>query len=186
MIKSILVIGDSLVEGYGVMEEDNWVSLLQEALKPIPVSNQGKNGDFIGNIFLRLKQALAMSQYDLVFFEGGVNDFMVGRQVDEVVQIIEDIQQFLSKSGQRAIYLSPPFPVLEGEEAFFPVHSYKPLLKKIQELEAGVPGDVISLNDTLSQNGDYFIDGVHPNEAGHKKIFELIFNYGLKRSFWWK
>lgn len=184
MTKSILVIGDSLIEGYGVMEEDNWVSLLQEALNPITISNQGQNGDFIGNIFLRLKQVLAISRYDLVLFEGGVNDFMVGRQVEEVLQIIEDIQEFLREPGQRGIYLSPPFPVLEGEEPFFPVHSYQPLLTKAQELEAGLQGDVISLNNALSQNGDYFIDGIHPNEAGHKKIFELIFNYGLKRSFW--
>lgn len=184
MIESVLIIGDSLIEGYGVMEEDNWVSLLEETLKPMTVINRGQNGDFIQNIFHRLKLELSTNSYDLILFEGGVNDFMVGRQPTEVRVIIDEFYDFVSKSNLNAIYLSSPFPVQQGEEPFFPSYAYEPLLNKVESLENSLENEFISLNDALRQNEDYFIDGVHPNEAGHRKIFEHVYKYGLKRSFW--
>ncbi len=109
---------------------------------------------------------------------------MVGRQPEEVKRVIDEINDFALHNHLNLIYLSSPYPVLEGEEPFFPAYAYKPLLNKVRSLEESLEMEHPSLNDALGQNGDYFIDGVHPNEAGHKKIFEYIYEYGIKRSFW--
>lgn len=69
----ILFIGDNLVKGtIGV----NWVKWLASKNPGWKVENAGMNGDTLAQVRERLDKKLQQSNYDLVFFEAGLNDLL--------------------------------------------------------------------------------------------------------------
>lgn len=70
----ILFIGDSLVRGsIGV----NWVKWLASKNPGWEVENAGANGETLLKIKKRLDKKLSENQYDMIFFEAGVNDLLI-------------------------------------------------------------------------------------------------------------
>lgn len=70
----ILFIGDNLVKGsVGV----NWVKIFASKHKNWRIENDGKNGDTLTMIHRRLMKKLDSEEYDVIFFEAGVNDIVI-------------------------------------------------------------------------------------------------------------
>lgn len=70
----ILFIGDGLVKGsVGV----NWVKIFASKHKNWIVENAGKKGDTLAMVHRRLMRKLEKEEYDVLFFEAGVNDVLI-------------------------------------------------------------------------------------------------------------
>ena len=70
----ILFIGDNLIKGsVGV----NWVKRLAVKNPEWSVENAGVNGDTLIKIKQRLNKKLENNNYDVIFFEAGVNDLLI-------------------------------------------------------------------------------------------------------------
>lgn len=76
----ILFIGDSLIRGsVGV----NWVKRLAIKNKEWSVENAGVNGDTLIKIKQRLDKKLENNNYDVIFFQAGINDLLIPAMVDK-------------------------------------------------------------------------------------------------------
>ena len=95
----LLVLGDSLSAGYGMRQEQSWVSLLQNAWqdKDIIVVNAAISGETTVGGLARLPRLLELHKPSHLLIELGGNDGLQGHQVNKmkanISQMIEMAQQ---------------------------------------------------------------------------------------------
>lgn len=174
---SILFLGDSLTEGFGVSKEDafpNQVAVLSATKlnKPIVVINGGVSGSTTSDGLARLKWYMKKKP-DLVFLALGTNDGLRGLNLEISQENLEEIIRYAQASGAKVILagmLIPPNYGPEYTERFKNIYhtlEEKYQLKRMPFLLDGVGGE-----KALNQR-----DGIHPNEEGHKRIAENVFAF---------
>jgi len=108
IFKNILVLGDSLTAGYGIVLEKSWVQLLENELRThynesYRVINAGISGDTTGGGLARIKQALEQYQPKIVIIELGGNDGLRGYPVKNIRSNLEQIIGISKSSGAKVI-----------------------------------------------------------------------------------
>ena len=82
---TVLILGDSLSAGYGMSEQESWVSLLRDRLATrgygYEVVNASLTGDTTGGGLRRLPRALALHRPAIVIIELGGNDGLRGTPI---------------------------------------------------------------------------------------------------------
>lgn len=94
---TVLVVGDSLSAGYGMSEQESWVSLLRDRLATegygYAVVNASLTGDTTGSGLKRLPRTLALHRPSIVIIELGGNDGLRGTPIkvmrDNLAEMIE-------------------------------------------------------------------------------------------------
>jgi acyl-CoA thioesterase I len=172
----ILILGDSLTEGYGVEKEDAFPARLEIKLKRwqerFQVINGGSSGSTSASGVRRLKW-YGKSEPNLVILALGSNDGLRGVKPEETQKNVEATLVFCRDRKWSVILAGLKVPPNYGKEfsvAFekiYPELAKKYHLPLIDFLLEGVAGEV-----TLNQN-----DGLHPNEKGHEKIAENLFKF---------
>ena len=76
----VLFIGDSLIRGSVGM---NWVKRIAIKNPDWIVENAGEDGDTLIKIKQRLDKKLERNQYDVIFFEAGMNDLLIPAMADK-------------------------------------------------------------------------------------------------------
>jgi len=174
---TILFLGDSLTEGFGVGKEDAFPkrveTLIQTKLnKHIMVINGGVSGSTTSDGLARLKWYMKKKPY-VVFLALGVNDGLRGLNLEQSEKNLEEIIKHAQASHAKVILagmLIPPNYGPEYTESFKKMYQnlktkYK--LKSMPFLLDGVAG-IKELNQK---------DGIHPNEKGHKRIAQNVFKF---------
>lgn len=168
--KTLVIIGDSVTEGYGIGKESAYPYLLEKELPGWKVTNSGISGSTSASAPGRVKWALK-SKPDAILLVLGGNDGLRGLKVQEMKKNLSEAIQ-LAKSGKNvkvllAGYQAPPnygSAYTKSFSAVFPElakeHSV-PLFPFILEGVAGNPGLNIA-------------DGIHPNEKGQKLILKNL------------
>lgn len=177
MPNKILFAGDSLVQGFGVMEEDNWVSLVQKALPNVEIVNIGRNGLLSEQVLEKIQKELEYEMYDCVAVLCGANDFIEGYSPEYVSSIYNQILDSIEEKGGKGILLIPPVPSFDTEYPFVSISYYKSLIeytKKLMEIEKDRG---ILLEKGFLGDSNLYIDGIHPTEEGHKNIAKLFLEY---------
>jgi len=101
---TILALGDSLTEGLGVAEKDNYPSQLQKLLpKHISVINAGLSGETSTGLLNRLDWVLKQ-QPDLTILNIGANDAMRAVPLDLTTKNIDTIITKIKTSGSAVIF----------------------------------------------------------------------------------
>jgi acyl-CoA thioesterase-1 len=172
--KKLVIVGDSLTEGYGVSKEQAFPALLekkiQEAKKNWVVVNAGISGSKTASAEQRVKWVLK-SNPDMIVLALGANDGLRGLKVEESEKNLEKAillaQQAKLKVVLAGLYIPPNYGAEYGKN-FRQV--YERLAKKhklvfIPFLLEGV-GGIPEFN---------LADGIHPNEKGHEKIAATAF-----------
>jgi acyl-CoA thioesterase-1 len=171
----ILILGDSLTEGYGVEKEDAFPALLQARLREggwgprIEVVNGGSSGSTSASGVRRLKW-YAKTHPDLVILALGSNDGLRGVKVEETRRNIEAAIAFCKEKGWKAALTGLEVPPNYGAKyagefrRIFPELAEKHGLPLHGFLLAGVAGEA-EMN---------IADGIHPNERGHARIAENL------------
>jgi acyl-CoA thioesterase-1 len=174
---TILFLGDSLTEGFGVSKEDAFPKLVENLIqtelhKNIVVINGGVSGSTTSDGLARLKWYLKKKPY-LVFVALGTNDGLRGLDLEQSQKNLEEIIRYAQASNAKVMLagmLIPPNYGPEYSEQFKKMYQnlkVKYMLKSMPFLLDGVAG-IKEFNQK---------DGIHPNEKGHKYIAKKVFEF---------
>lgn len=193
----ICILGDSVT--YGGYVHNNWVNLLRwhlekNASKDYEVFNLGINGNTSHDILQRIQVELAARNPDLVVLACGVNDSCTVKNIPTVTEQefaanVKKISKCARSFTDDVMFvglvlgddsLLKPYPESTSGKCYDRerVRRYDQI---IQKLTAESGNKYVHLFDKLEFKD--FVDGLHPNEAGHQKMFvEIIssFKYLLK------
>ncbi|MDD3225699.1 MAG: GDSL-type esterase/lipase family protein [Clostridium sp.] len=182
---SIVCIGDSLTFGYGVKQEEGWVSVLAGMVKE-KVINKGIPGNTTYEMKERFIKDVAQIKPSKVIIMGGTNDVFLKNSVKDVLHNIDKMIQMCEENKIIPIILTPLS--VNGdisEKTWFIDMDYKEVNQNLSELrkslvQYGAEKDikVIDLGTILLKEGkmkDHFLnDGIHINKEVHSEIAEIV------------
>ena len=170
----ILILGDSLIAGYGLLKENGFVNQLQKKLDKsnlkINLINSGVSGETSTGLYNRFKWVLE-EKFDGVVISSGANDALRGIEPKITFKNLENILIYLKKIKMPTMLIGMKAPNNLGSSYVNEFNKiYKELAQKYQtNLYPFFLKDVV-LNPNLNQN-----DMIHPNKIGVKKIVENIY-----------
>jgi len=175
---SILFLGDSLTEGYGLQKQQAFPKIVENLIqtklsKNIKVINGGVSGSTTTDALARLQWYLRKKP-SLIFIAIGANDGLRGLNLTQSKKNLQKIIENALASNAKVIIsgmLIPPNYGAKYTQEFKNMYedlAKKYSLKMMPFLLDGVAGEK-AMNQT---------DGIHPNEKGHiliaKNVFEFI------------
>lgn len=173
--KKLVVLGDSVSEGYGVAKDAAYPVLLEKKLhdagkKEWTVINASVSGSTTASAIGRMKW-IFKSKPDVVFLALGANDGLRGLKVEESEKHLASAIEYAQAQKVRVILGGLYMPPNYGKD-------YTDKFKKMYETLAKkykltfVP----FILDKVAGNPKYNLaDGIHPNEEGHKIIADTVF-----------
>lgn len=170
----ILILGDSLSAGYGLVPGQGWVSLLQQRLKKEGyghrVVNASVSGETTDGGLARLDRALAMHKPGIVILELGGNDGLRGLPVSRVQA---NLGLLISKSraaGAQVLLLTVSMPTNYGPTY---TSSYQKIYDDLR-VKYGV-GVGALMSPELALDLTYFQpDGIHPNAMAQPLLLNNV------------
>lgn len=169
--KKVLILGDSLAEGYGVAKTDSFPSILEKLLS-VPITNGGSSGSTSASGVARLKWYLR-NKPDIMILELGANDGLRGLKPEETEKNLREAIDLAKAQGITVVLAGMKAPPNYGKDytrdfdRIFPALAKSENITLIPFLLIGVAGDP-SLNQA---------DGIHPNEKGHAIVAKTIAHY---------
>jgi acyl-CoA thioesterase-1 len=178
--KTIIALGDSLTEGYGVKEKEAYPARLQRKLHESghrwQVVNAGISGETSGETLARSSRVAEQLKPAAVILEIGVNDGFQGMEPLVIRRNIEEIVKSLKKHGITVVLAGMRMfdksmtGYNEAFAAIYPEVAMKFDLILIPHFLQGVAGDP-SLNR---------LDGIHPTAKGYRIVADTVYPYLLK------
>ena len=175
----VIVFGDSLIAGYGLLKEDGFVNQLQNKINDTKINlkliNSGVSGETSTGLFNRFKWVLE-EEYDAVIISIGANDALRGINPMITYRNIENILIHLKKNKIPTMLIGMKAPSNLGKEYVNEFNSIYPSLSKTYDV-IFYPFFLkdVALEPTFNQK-----DMIHPNKKGVIKIIENIFPYFLR------
>lgn len=192
----ICIFGASSTWGAWDKEKGGWVNRLRLFLEnnnmDADVYNLGVSGDTTEDLLERLESEARAREAELFIFSIGDNDSAYKNKEGNYQVPPEKFRKNLlklfkiaGKFTDKIIFLGLK-PVDEFKTKPVPWHNVIYYTNKNINLYDGIIKDVcgkqkisyIDIKSVLSKND--LADGLHPNEKGHQKIFEVVKNYLLK------
>ncbi len=173
--KKLVILGDSLTEGYGVSKLSAFPSLLEKKLnqnsQKWEILNSGVSGSTTASAVSRVRWMLN-NKPDVVFIILGANDGLRGLKTNQSEKNLAEAIELSQKEGVKVIlgglYMPPNYGKSYAEEF---KKMYSKLAKKFKVHLVPFILEKVAGDSKLNQ-----VDGIHPNEAGHKVISETIYN----------
>ncbi|KYG67011.1 arylesterase [Bdellovibrio bacteriovorus] len=173
--KKLVVLGDSITEGYGVAKSAAYPTLLEKKLheagkKEWTVINSGVSGSTTASGLSRMKW-LFKSKPDAVLLVLGANDGLRGLKVEASQKNLADAIEYAQSQKVKVILGGLYMPPNYGKD-------YTDQFKKMySDLAAKYKVTLIPfILDKVGGDPKYNLaDGIHPNEEGHKIIADTIF-----------
>jgi acyl-CoA thioesterase-1 len=171
---TVVCLGDSLTEGFGVAPERAWPSLLQERLREaghpeLRVVNAGISGSTSASAVSRLRWQLA-AKPDFVILALGANDGLRGLELDETEKNLSDAIALAKSEGVRVVLAGMQIPPNYGPEYTRRFRELFPALARRFEV-ALIP---FLLEGVAAQPDLNLPDGIHPNAAGYRRVVENV------------
>jgi acyl-CoA thioesterase-1 len=170
---TIAVMGDSITEGYGVQNDKSYIDLLKKD------KNLSKKIHWIVDKVSGSVVASALSRWQILFkehpeikgliIELGANDVLTGIKPKETEK---SFMSLLNQVKLPILILDAPVPSNYGtfKEQYASMYARLDKEKKVSVLYDFLGPVVINKKLVTS-------DGIHPNEAGHKKLSEKLLSY---------
>ncbi|MBI5816868.1 MAG: arylesterase [Candidatus Yonathbacteria bacterium] len=161
--ETIIAFGDSLVEGVGSTQGNDFVSLLSARINT-PIINLGHPGDTTAEAFARIDIVLSKNPKVVMVLLGG-NDFLKRVPKHEMLSNLEQIITAIQSKGAVAILL--------GVRGGLITDSYESDLKSLaQKMGSAYVPNVLK---GLIGDPKYMDDSVHPNNAGYAIIADHVY-----------
>lgn len=174
--KSLIFLGDSLTEGYGVAQEAAFPQIIREKFKKDKsdwvITASGSSGSTSASTLSRLKW-INKNKPDVVFILMGSNDGLRGLKVADTEKNLDEALVWASSQKIRVILGQLHVPPNYGDDYAKKFSEMFPRLAKKHKV-ALAP---FLLNDVAGQSKLNQPDGIHPNEKGHAIIAENIYKY---------
>jgi acyl-CoA thioesterase I len=174
---TLLVYGDSLSAGYGLVDEQGWVTLLEARLAaenwPYQVINGSVSGETTTGGLARLPAMLDSYQPDLVILELGGNDGLRGLPLATLKQNLIRMIDTIEKSGAQVLLTGIQIPPNYGPRYTIPFFR---LYGEVAD-ERGL-ALVPFLIEGIPQQPDLMQDdGIHPKAAGQPIILDNVWPF---------
>ncbi len=169
----VVILGDSLTEGYGVAREQAYPALVQKSLtaagKDVEIINGGSSGSTSASAPSRMKWYLK-SKPQIVVLALGANDALRGFSLAGTEKNLGEAIDLAKKNGVKVLLAGIKVPTNFGKkyddelDRIYASLSKKfsvPLLPFLLEGVGGVPKNNLA-------------DGIHPNEKGHEIVAKLV------------
>lgn len=174
--KRIVILGDSLTEGYGVAKEYSYPSLLAKKLSvkfpKIKIINAGTAGATSAIATSSLKWQLK-GKPDMVLIALGANDGLRGLKVEATEKNLTDAIMLLKENNVKVVLIGMKLPFNYGEEYRIKFEKmFDRLSKKHNALY--FPFLLKGVGGIKKYN---ISDGIHPNEKGHEIIAENLYQF---------
>ena len=176
----IIIFGDSLIAGYGLVVEDNFVNQLklktiENKINDVTLFNSGVSGETSTGLLNRYKWVLE-DNYDGVIILIGANDALRGIDPSLTSQNIEKILSYLKEKQIPTMLIGMKAPNNLGEIYVNEFNAIYPKLSKKYDT-AYYPFFLkdVALKPSLNQR-----DMIHPNKKGVKIIVNNFFPYFLE------
>ena len=176
----IIIFGDSLIAGYGLVVEDNFVNQLklktiENKINDVTLFNSGVSGETSTGLLNRYKWVLE-DNYDGVIILIGANDALRGIDPSLTSQNIEKILSYLKQKQIPTMLIGMKAPNNLGEIYVNEFNAIYPKLSKKYNT-AYYPFFLkdVALKPSLNQR-----DMIHPNKKGVKIIVNNFFPYFLE------
>ncbi|MCB0420150.1 MAG: arylesterase [Bdellovibrionales bacterium] len=175
--KTVVFLGDSLTEGYGIAKKDSYPELIGKKLKSngfpsVKIVNGSISGSTSASAKSRLKWYLKTNP-DLLVLALGANDGLRGidpnvteRNLDEVVTLAKKHKIKVILCGLRM----PPNYGNKFRKQF--VKMYQSVADRHKIVFVPQLLDKVAGEPTLNQE-----DGIHPNEKGHQSMADHLYPY---------
>lgn len=167
--KTLVVIGDSLTEGYGLSKDSAFPKLLENSLKDWKVVNAGISGSTSASALSRVKWTLK-SKPKVILIALGANDGLRGLSVKELKKNLAAAIDEIKKTNTKVLLAGMQAPPNYGKKYTQDFSAVYPSLSK----EKNVPLYPFLLDGVAGNAKLNLTDGIHPNEEGHKIILEKI------------
>jgi len=193
MDKTYCIFGDSVTQAAYI--KNGWVDLLRNYLEEkysdsfTNVFNLGIGGNTSDDILKRFKTESESRTPTDIIFAFGVNDSGYFRTLDKPIvtedTFVENVERLIEEAKKVSNNITfigltlgndsllKPFPE-SSQGKSYDTARVKEYDKKLSELASKNECKFISIIDTLEFND--FLDGLHPNDHGHRKMFDIIKN----------
>ena len=179
---SIIFFGNSITSGYG--EPNNFVYQFRLGLKRTTafdrtvVFNAGIPGNTSADGVARLDSDVISQKPDLVYIEFGGNDLLHHIPLSDFETNMRTMVQRIKDTAHSEIILMT-MPVFDVPLTKSAVQQYNDVIRKVaKETNVGCLDIYKTYKDTIGWTGsasEYMQDDhIHPNQKGHKLIFEQI------------
>lgn len=170
----IVIIGDSISEGYGVAREEAYPTLLQtkitQAGKDWTVLNQSISGSTSSSAPARVKWALK-SHPTLILIALGANDGLRGLKPEMMDENLTKAIKLCQDAKVKVILAGTKLPPNYGADY---IHQFEAVFPKVAK-RTGVPLIPFLLAHVGGHHALNQDDGIHPNPKGHALIAETVF-----------
>ena len=168
----LLVLGDSLSAGYGLKQEQGWVSLLQNALQEqdILVVNGAISGETTDGGLSRLPRLLKQHTPSHILIELGGNDGLQGHSVKKMRANLASIIEVSQQNEVKVLLQQMQIPTNYGRR-------YNQMFTESFGLLAeqyNVPLVPFFLQDVALKPELMQRDGIHPNEKAQPMIADFM------------
>jgi len=170
--RKILIVGDSLSAGYGIAENESWVTLLKDRLSAsgyeYEVINASISGDTTGGGLRRLPRALEAHEPTIVLIELGGNDGLRGTPIIVVRKNLAAMIERSQTANAEVVLTGMMMPPNYGQaytDAF--ADMYRDLAADYDSALIEFFMKNVALNPALMQ-----ADQIHPNAAGQPYLLD--------------
>ncbi len=174
----VLILGDSITEGYGLAQEASFPFVLQRLLNQrgkseVKIQDAGVSGATSASGPSRLNWQLKSGAPDILILELGANDGLRGLPPAEMKKNLKETIEIAKKKAVRVLLLGMKAPPNFGQayikeyDAVFPAIAREEKISLMPFFLEGVAGEP-SLNQA---------DGIHPNQKGAGIVAANILKY---------
>ncbi|MGE4133850.1 MAG: arylesterase [Bdellovibrionales bacterium] len=171
-IKTIVIVGDSLTEGYGVSKENAYPALLEKKIaeRGYKVVNAGISGSTSASAPARVKWQLK-SKPEILVLALGANDGLRGLSVENMQKNLRAAVNLALDAKVKVVLVGMRMPPNYGKEYS---EKFRKAFDRLSK-ELRVTYIPFLLKDVGGNPKLNLTDGIHPNEAGHKILAETVF-----------
>lgn len=174
--KTVLILGDSLTEGYRLAKEEAFPYLVEQELKAkhpsLKVINGGVSGATTASAMKRLDWYLK-AKPEVMILALGANDGLRGLKVSQAEKNLSAVIEKAKSKNIEVILAGMEIPSNYGEKYRQEFRALYPKLAKKYELTL-IP---FLLKDVATVKELNLTDGIHPNQAGHKIMAKTVIKY---------
>ena len=172
--KKIIILGDSLTEGYGVTQDSAFPVLLQKKITEDKIDwtlvGSGSSGSTTASGISRMKW-LIRQKPDFIFVILGSNDGLRGLKVEETEKNLNETIQYGLKNNIQMILGQLHVPPNYGKQYSKQFSDIYPRVAKKNKVLLAP----FLLENVAGVKDLNLADGIHPNEKGHRKVADNLY-----------
>ncbi len=170
----ILIFGDSLSAGYGLLKQQGWVTLLENQLRrqdyPHRVVNASISGDTTAAGAARIKSTLTNHQPNIVILELGGNDGLRGLPISRMQQNLADIINHSQLTQAKVLLVGMQIPPNYGPQY---TRQFQTVYRQLAS-QFNIPLVPFLLDGLSPTQEDFQADQIHPNASAQTKLLSNV------------